>query len=200
MISSKLLDVTQPSQFLLFLQSTTRISRTTGVIAILASAEEEKLEIHFEHSTREVDIKNRNSTLELLPSLDPKKVVLSHLLPKSRQLYNSSTWNLVQKRRRAVSNHRAGGGFFLTASYHNIISTSSSPKSFLMINLRSLDLRIFPKFKIPQSTTTYPLTISSGSHPPRRLDEHKLYLIKSQNPFDHPNHPTDLFVRQSQLS
>ncbi|KAB8296381.1 hypothetical protein EYC80_009132 [Monilinia laxa] len=125
---------------------------TTGVIAILASAEEEKLEIHFEHSTREVDIKNRNSTLELLPSLDPKKVVLSHLYPL--QLYKS----------------------------------------------KRLDLRIFPKFKIPQSTTTYPLTISSGSHPPRRLDEHKLYLIKSQNPFDHPNHPTDLFVRQSQLS
>lgn len=28
-------------------------------------------------------------------------------LPKSHQLYNSSTWNLVQKKRRAVSNHSA---------------------------------------------------------------------------------------------
>ncbi|RAL64913.1 hypothetical protein DID88_001505 [Monilinia fructigena] len=90
---------------------------------------------------------------------------------------------------------------FLTASYHDITSTSSLTNSFLVINLRSLDLRIFPKFKIPQSTTTYPPTISSGSHPPPRLDERKLYyFIKSQNPFDHPNHPTDLFVRQSQLS
>ncbi|KAA8568194.1 hypothetical protein EYC84_008583 [Monilinia fructicola] len=65
---------------------------------------------------------------------------------------------------------------FLTASYHDIISTSSSTNPFLIINLRSLDLRIFPEFKVPQSTTTYPPTISSGSHPPPKLDEHKLKL------------------------
>ncbi|RAL64912.1 hypothetical protein DID88_001505 [Monilinia fructigena] len=159
-------------------------------------------------------------------------------LPKSRQLCNSSTWNLVQKRRRAVSNHRAEVDFLdrkLSRYYlhklFNKLFPDSTCEYFQNLRYPSRLLHTRPRspaaaIHLRDSTSGIGTKLKSSRIGYQKSEIQKIqkyesnnwgelnveiysryiayparyYFIKSQNPFDHPNHPTDLFVRQSQLS